>query len=182
MSLAQQPFKAIPIMYAPVFTTILYLRPSASDLSNISSTEPAVRRALVAEIKHACMEVGFFYGRCLLHHNILEYHLALVKNHGIPQEVMQQTLTQMTRFFDLPLEEKLEVVSRVSFRLSGFHLGCRWKTRKHQTSWGTVQCSRGTMTQTAQAISRKGSSSNSRLSTRTNLNLGPIMGHRQTPS
>ncbi|KAJ7786706.1 hypothetical protein B0H14DRAFT_2473945 [Mycena olivaceomarginata] len=88
MSLAQQPFKAIPII----------------DLSNISSTEPVVRRALVAEIKHACMEVGFFY----------------VKNHGIPQEVMQQTLTQMTRFFDLPLEEKLEVENKKTPNFMGY--------------------------------------------------------------
>lgn len=33
----------------------------------------------------------------------------LVKNHGIPEEIIQHTLAEMRRFFDLPLEEKLEV-------------------------------------------------------------------------
>ncbi|KAJ6453196.1 hypothetical protein C8R47DRAFT_1168449 [Mycena vitilis] len=82
------PFKAIPVI----------------DLSQISSTEPAVRRGLVDEIKLACMEVGFFY----------------VKNHGISEEIMQTTLTQMQRFFDLPLEDKLEVENKKTANFMGY--------------------------------------------------------------
>ncbi|KAF8194372.1 2OG-Fe-II oxygenase [Mycena galopus ATCC 62051] len=90
MSLDAQPqaFKAIPVI----------------DLSNALNAEPAVRRALANEIKHACMEVGFFY----------------VKNHGIPDEVMQRTLAQMTRFFDLPLEQKLEVENKKNSNFMGY--------------------------------------------------------------
>ncbi|KAJ6584322.1 2OG-Fe-II oxygenase [Mycena capillaripes] len=82
------PFKAIPVI----------------DLSEISSTDPVVRRGLVNEIKYACMEVGFFY----------------VKNHGIPEEIMQSTLAQMRRFFDLPLEEKLEVENKKTPNFMGY--------------------------------------------------------------
>ncbi|KAJ7166307.1 hypothetical protein C8R43DRAFT_985441 [Mycena crocata] len=90
MPIAAQPpsFKAIPVI----------------DLSNISSTDPAVRDGLVAEIKHACMEVGFFY----------------VKNHGIPEEVIQRTLALMRRFFDLPLEAKLEVENTKTPNFKGY--------------------------------------------------------------
>ncbi|KAF7365652.1 Clavaminate synthase-like protein [Mycena venus] len=83
-----QPFKAIPVI----------------DMSNISNAEPAVRRALVDEIKHACTDVGFFY----------------VKNHGIPEEVMQRTLAQMQRFFDLPLDQKLEVENKKTPNFMGY--------------------------------------------------------------
>ncbi|KAJ7119825.1 2OG-Fe-II oxygenase [Mycena epipterygia] len=89
MSLAQpHPFKAIPVI----------------DLSDISSTDPAVRRGLVHEIKHACMEVGFFY----------------VKNHGIPEEILQRTLALMRSFFDLPLEAKLEVENTKTPNFKGY--------------------------------------------------------------
>ncbi|KAJ6455462.1 2OG-Fe(II) oxygenase [Mycena sanguinolenta] len=84
-----QPFKAVPVF----------------DLINISSTDPAVRRVLADEIKHACMEVGFFY----------------VKNHGIPETVTQDTLAQMTRFFDLPLDKKLEVENKKTSNFMGYN-------------------------------------------------------------
>ncbi|KAK7042698.1 Clavaminate synthase-like protein [Favolaschia claudopus] len=83
-----EPFKAIPVI----------------DLVNISSTDPVVRRGLVEEIKHACMEVGFFY----------------VKNHGIPEEIMGATLAQMVRFFDLPLDQKMEIENKKSPNLMGY--------------------------------------------------------------
>ncbi|KAJ7776815.1 hypothetical protein DFH07DRAFT_797909 [Mycena maculata] len=82
------PFKTIPII----------------DLSDISSTDPAVRRGLVSEIKHACTEVGFFY----------------VKNHGIPEEIIQGTLALMCKFFDLPLEAKLEVENTKTPNFKGY--------------------------------------------------------------
>ncbi|KAJ7258774.1 hypothetical protein B0H12DRAFT_436015 [Mycena haematopus] len=50
------------------------------------------------------MKVGFFY----------------VKNHGIPDEVTQGTLAQMARFFDLPLDKKLEVENKKSSNFMGY--------------------------------------------------------------
>ncbi|KAJ7046426.1 hypothetical protein C8F04DRAFT_1064213 [Mycena alexandri] len=82
------PFKAIPII----------------DLSDISSSDSTARRRLVDEVKHACMEVGFFY----------------VKNHGIPQEVFQRTLAAMRQFFDLPLDAKLEVENTKTPNFKGY--------------------------------------------------------------
>ncbi|KAK6995766.1 hypothetical protein R3P38DRAFT_3223208 [Favolaschia claudopus] len=83
-----EPFKVIPVI----------------DLVNISSTDPVVRRGLVEEIKHACMEVGFFY----------------VKNHGIPEEIMGATLAQMVEFFDLPLDKKMEIENKKTPNLMGY--------------------------------------------------------------
>ncbi|KAJ7505878.1 hypothetical protein B0H11DRAFT_1976528 [Mycena galericulata] len=89
MSVASgSPFKAIPVI----------------DLSDILSTDPDVRRGLVNEIKHACMEVGFFY----------------VKNHGIPEEIIQHTLALMRNFFDLPLKAKLEVENTKTPNFKGY--------------------------------------------------------------
>ncbi|KAJ6507495.1 2OG-Fe(II) oxygenase [Mycena vulgaris] len=86
--MSDTPFKAIPVI----------------DLSNISSTDPAVRRALVTEVKHACTHVGFFY----------------VKNHGIPTEIIQRALALMRRFFDLPLDAKLEVENTKTPNFKGY--------------------------------------------------------------
>ncbi|KAJ6624378.1 2OG-Fe-II oxygenase [Mycena sp. CBHHK59/15] len=82
------PFRAVPVI----------------DLSNIASTDPAVRRALVDEIKHACVHVGFFY----------------VKNHGIPEEMIEHTLAMMHNFFDLPLEAKLEIENTKTPNFKGY--------------------------------------------------------------
>ncbi|KAJ7162866.1 Clavaminate synthase-like protein [Mycena filopes] len=82
------PFKAIPVI----------------ELSDISSADPAARRKLVDEIKHACMEVGFFY----------------VKNHGIPEEVFGRTLAAMRQFFDLPLDAKLEIENTKTLNFKGY--------------------------------------------------------------
>jgi isopenicillin N synthase-like dioxygenase len=90
------------------------LRLSSSDLSNISSADPAIRRTLVDEIRHACINVGFFYGapyhQChLFLHSTASCFFFSVKNHGIPEEIIQETLAMMRKFFDLPLDAKLEV-------------------------------------------------------------------------
>ncbi|KAJ7644722.1 Clavaminate synthase-like protein [Roridomyces roridus] len=82
------PFKVIPII----------------DLSDIASTDPVVRQKLVGEIKHACMEVGFFY----------------VKNHGIPSEVFEHTLAMMRKFFDLPVEQKLGIENTKTPNFKGY--------------------------------------------------------------
>ncbi|KAJ7268053.1 hypothetical protein C8J57DRAFT_354178 [Mycena rebaudengoi] len=82
------PFKAVPVI----------------DLSNISSADPAIRRTLVDEIRHACINVGFFY----------------VKNHGIPEEIIQETLAMMRKFFDLPLDAKLDIENTKTANFKGY--------------------------------------------------------------
>ncbi|KAF5382423.1 hypothetical protein D9615_002770 [Tricholomella constricta] len=64
------------------------------DLVNISSSDPNVQKVLAADIRDACINVGFFY----------------VKNHGIPEETIQTTLEMAKRFFAQPIESKMEAI------------------------------------------------------------------------
>ncbi|XP_010542222.1 PREDICTED: 2-oxoglutarate-Fe(II) type oxidoreductase [Tarenaya hassleriana] len=50
-------------------------------------------------IRQACMDHGFFY----------------VKNHGVPEELIEDVFRESNRFFSLPLEEKMGVF-RVNYR------------------------------------------------------------------
>ncbi|KAJ7049283.1 hypothetical protein C8F01DRAFT_1002680, partial [Mycena amicta] len=74
------------------------------DLTNVESSDPAVRRRLVDEVKDACTRVGFFY----------------VKNHGIPETVFERTLDAMRLFFDLLLDLKLEIENNNSPNFKGY--------------------------------------------------------------
>ncbi|GLB38567.1 putative iron ascorbate-dependent oxidoreductase family protein [Lyophyllum shimeji] len=74
------------------------------DLANISSNDASVRRALADEIRGACINVGFFY----------------VKNHGIPEEVIQATLEMAKRFFSLPMESKMVIENRKTPNFKGY--------------------------------------------------------------
>ncbi|KAJ7268054.1 Clavaminate synthase-like protein, partial [Mycena rebaudengoi] len=80
------------------------------DLSNISSADPAIRRTLVDEIRHACTNVGFSMHRVFF----------LVKNHGIPEEIIQETLAMMRKFFDLPLDAKLDIENTKTANFKGY--------------------------------------------------------------
>ena len=51
------------------------------------------RQALALALQAACVDVGFF----------------LVKNHGVEEAVFGEALRQAKAFFDLSLEEKMEV-------------------------------------------------------------------------
>ncbi len=51
---------------------------------------------LITSIRHACFNVGFFY----------------VINHGVPPCLVEATFAQTKRFFDLPLERKMEISCR----------------------------------------------------------------------
>ena len=53
----------------------------------------AARRRVAAEIGAACRNIGFFY----------------LKNHGLPKELVEATFAEAKRFFDQPLEKKLEI-------------------------------------------------------------------------
>jgi len=63
------------------------------DVSNIFSPILEARKAVAAEIREACINVGFFY----------------VQNHGIPQELVDGVFEWGKKFFDLSFEEKMEI-------------------------------------------------------------------------
>lgn len=56
------------------------------------SPDPIDLEKLVAEIKDACMRVGFF----------------VIKNHGIDWSIVEATFTALEEFFGLPLQTKME--------------------------------------------------------------------------
>ena len=63
------------------------------DVSAIFSPNLDARKAVAAEIREACINIGFFY----------------VQNHGIPQESVDGVFEWGRKFFDLSFEEKMEV-------------------------------------------------------------------------
>lgn len=74
------------------------------DLSNATSKDPALRRALAADIRNACVTVGFFY----------------VKNHGIPEEVISKAVGAAERFFSIPIEAKMKLDIHASPNFKGY--------------------------------------------------------------
>ena len=60
------------------------------DLSPLSGSDPVALRALIEEIRLSCSRVGFFY----------------IKNHGIPQELIDRAYARSKQFFALPAQEK----------------------------------------------------------------------------
>jgi len=74
------------------------------DLSNISSDEFQLRRALANEVRDACMSVGFFY----------------VKNHGIPEETIENAFNMSKKFFSLPLESKMAIENKKTSNFKGY--------------------------------------------------------------
>jgi isopenicillin N synthase-like dioxygenase len=60
------------------------------DVSGLSSENPADRRAVAVQLRGACLDKGFFY----------------IRNHGIPQELVDAVFTEAAAFFSLPGEEK----------------------------------------------------------------------------
>ncbi|KAF9649776.1 Clavaminate synthase-like protein [Thelephora ganbajun] len=74
------------------------------DLNNIRSLDTTARGALAKEVKRACVDVGFFY----------------VKNHGIPEETVEATMSASKRFFSLSEGEKLKLDIRKSMSFKGY--------------------------------------------------------------
>lgn len=60
--------------------------------------------ALIAEIQHALIHIGFFY----------------VKNHGVPLSFLDTVTAKAIEFFDLPLEEKLKADKLTSPTFLGY--------------------------------------------------------------
>ncbi|KIJ62668.1 hypothetical protein HYDPIDRAFT_135856 [Hydnomerulius pinastri MD-312] len=74
------------------------------DFTNARSSDPALRRSLAAEIRDACVNVGFFY----------------IKNHGIPEEVINTTIGGAKEYFALPLETKMKLDIHGSPNFKGY--------------------------------------------------------------
>ncbi|KAF9450550.1 Clavaminate synthase-like protein, partial [Macrolepiota fuliginosa MF-IS2] len=74
------------------------------DLQDIGSVDAPKRINLVQEVKDACMRVGFFY----------------VKNHGIPDGVINTALAAAKGFFDLPLETKMNIENKKTPNFKGY--------------------------------------------------------------
>ncbi|KAI6042658.1 hypothetical protein EDC04DRAFT_908757 [Pisolithus marmoratus] len=74
------------------------------DLANATSGDPALRCSLAADIRNACVTVGFFY----------------VKNHGIPEEVISKVASAAERFFSLPIETKMKLDIHASSNFKGY--------------------------------------------------------------
>jgi len=76
------------------------------DLSALarSQTDPAARRALVAQVRDACIRVGFFY----------------VSHHGIPEAAIQRVLAAAERYFTLPEATKMERANTLQANFMGY--------------------------------------------------------------
>uniref|UniRef100_A0A0E0BYG3 Fe2OG dioxygenase domain-containing protein n=1 Tax=Oryza meridionalis TaxID=40149 RepID=A0A0E0BYG3_9ORYZ len=66
---------------------------SRTNLNCISLGDPDTQKS-VALLKQACLDSGFFY----------------VVDHGISQELMDDVFAQSKKFFDLPINEKMELL------------------------------------------------------------------------
>ncbi|KAH9922954.1 uncharacterized protein B0H18DRAFT_1016332 [Fomitopsis serialis] len=75
------------------------------DLSDVSSKDPAVRKALADTIRGACMNVGFFY----------------VVSHGIPEAAIAQVLAVSKEYFSLPIEKKMELENKKTPNFKGYN-------------------------------------------------------------
>ncbi|KAI6130022.1 hypothetical protein EV401DRAFT_2054474 [Pisolithus croceorrhizus] len=74
------------------------------DVYSTVSKDPALRRSLAGDIRNACVTVGFFY----------------VKNHGIPEEVINKAVSASERFFSLPIEAKMKLDIHASPNFKGY--------------------------------------------------------------
>ncbi|KAH7885194.1 hypothetical protein F5I97DRAFT_1883437 [Phlebopus sp. FC_14] len=87
-------FEEIPIMQ--VFSRIQIDSSSPRDydrdFTHATQCDSTLRRALAAEIRRACVNVGFFY----------------IKNHGIPEETISTAISAAKTYFALPLETKMK--------------------------------------------------------------------------
>ncbi len=74
------------------------------DFAPMLGTDPDAKRALAAELRYACIEIGFFY----------------IKNHGVAQALIDATFAECPRFFGLPEEDKMAIHVRHSANNSGY--------------------------------------------------------------
>jgi len=74
------------------------------DLANIDSSDLQSRQNLADQVRDACMRVGFFY----------------VKNHGISDSVVVDTLLMAREFFSLSLEQNMEIDHKKQANFKGY--------------------------------------------------------------
>src|SRR5262249_14426087 len=63
------------------------------DMGPVHAGGPGADRRMAAELRHVTETVGFFY----------------LKNHGVPQSLIDRVFAESRRFFALPLEEKRKI-------------------------------------------------------------------------
>lgn len=73
------------------------------DLSSLTSDDDAARKQMVAKVRAACLDWGFFHAI----------------NHGVPGELLDRVQKQAQKFFALPKEEK-QKVSKAPGRFTGY--------------------------------------------------------------
>ncbi|PFH46221.1 hypothetical protein AMATHDRAFT_155895 [Amanita thiersii Skay4041] len=74
------------------------------DLADIKSSDTNLRHALAKQVRNACINVGFFY----------------VKNHGISEDVISETVNMSAQFFNLPSESKMKVDNKQTTNFKGY--------------------------------------------------------------
>ncbi len=74
------------------------------DFSGMLRGDAAARRRVAAELREACINVGFFY----------------ISNHGVPQELVDEMFAMAPRLFGLPIEEKMRWHVKRSSQLLGY--------------------------------------------------------------
>lgn len=74
------------------------------DMRRIYSDSLADRKQLAREVGEACRNVGFFYA----------------VNHGVEEQILNDTFTAVKQFFDLPTEVKMEVHNQKTEKFRGY--------------------------------------------------------------
>ncbi|CAG7949511.1 unnamed protein product [Penicillium nalgiovense] len=74
------------------------------DLASIDK-DPEARKTIASKVRAAAENTGFFY----------------IKNHGIPEELIQNALSQAQAFFDQPIEKKQLASSKTRKNADGWH-------------------------------------------------------------
>lgn len=74
------------------------------DISGIFSDKLEDRQQVAEKLRDACTRIGFFY----------------IKNHGVPQDLVEGCFDWAHKFFALPLEKKMEHFVNDSHNLRGY--------------------------------------------------------------
>lgn len=134
----------------------------SSDLSDVASADPTVRKRLADEVRDACVNVGFFYGApiiCPICIFRADLSFVVVSNHGISETTIADALSATKAYFSLPLEQKMEVCrppSSLSPKLPSPLASLR--TRRPRTSWAITPSRAAATTRWAKETCTKASS------------------------
>lgn len=92
------------------------------DLTDASSEDLSARKRLAAQIRDACIRVGFFYSKAtfLIAIRVLSNGLT-VKNHGIPPSIPETAIKSSLPFFGLSEEEKMKYDIHATDNFKGYN-------------------------------------------------------------